>query len=277
MAKRRAAGEGGLFQRKSGRHKGKWVARIECGRNGKGHPIRKDLLFDTQAEAKEKLKEMVRDKDKGRQPAGRSPRLSDYLEDWLSNRVKARVSPNTYDRYRSAVTAHIKPDAISDLKLREIRAAMINDFMDRLAKQETGVATRTSVRAVLSAALQQALKEELVYDNQARTSDAPRQEERKIKFLTVDEAKKLMNAAKGDPLEPLIVTAIYSGMRLSELLGLTWDRIDFTRSTITIDQQLQRHEGAFYLAPLKTRGGRRTVPMAEIVADKLKALKGGMV
>lgn len=277
MAGRRAAGEGGLFQRTSGRHKGKWLARVNTGLDETGKPKRIDFMFSTQAEARAKIREVLGDLSKGREPITKSDKLADYLDEWLAERIKPNKAPNTYERYKSAVTIHIKKDPIAHLKLKEIGVRHIHDLMARRVKEKAQPATLFNIRATLSVAMQQAVRDELIYDNPVRKSECPRQLDKGIRYLNPREAKLLVAQSNDHEIGPLILTAMYTGMRLSELLGLTWDRVDFNKKTITIDQQLQRHDRAFYLAPLKTRAGRRTIPMASAVAEKLKALKGGSV
>lgn len=277
MAGRRAIGEGSLFQRTSGRHKGKWLARVVTGHDENGKQKRIDFLCPTQAAARAKLREVLEDLNKGREPITKSDKLSDYLDDWLAKRIKPNKAPNTYDRYRSAVTCHINKDQIAHIRLKEIRVRHIHDLLSRRAAEKAKPATLLNIRATLSAAMQQAVRDELIHENPALKSECPRQAEKGIKFLNAKEAKLLVAQSNDHEIGPLILTAMYTGMRLSELLGLTWDRVDFHKKTITIDQQLQRHDKAFYLAPLKTRAGRRTIPMASAVGEKLKALKGGSV
>jgi len=277
MAGRRASGEGALFQRQDGRHKGKWIARVQIGTDEKGKPIRKDFMFRTQAEAKDKLRSCLEDLKKGRVPVTKSQKLGDYLDAWLENRVKPNTSPNTYGRYKSAVETHVKPDAIAAKQLTTIGVRDLNDFFARRTKEGAKPPTIFNIRATLSTAIQEAIRDELLYDNPVRKTICPRQEEKSIRFLDAKQVKKLADHIEGTPMDALILTAIYTGMRLSELLGLTWDNVDFSRQTIAINQQLQRHDKRFYLAPLKTRGGKRTIPMGSKVAEKLKAIKGGQM
>ena len=278
MAGRRAAGEGSLFQRQKGRHAGKWVARLQVGVGQNGKPRRKDFLFPTQAAAKAKLRQSITDLERGREPISKTQRLGAYLDYWLENRAKPKVAPNTYDRYRSTIAVHIKPDPISQLQISEVKQRHVNDLLGRSAagrtKGKPGARpyTLTNIRAVLSAALQQAVKEDLIYENPVAKSDSPKQGHRRLKFLNKEDARKLIEVSRGNVLEPMLLSAILTGMRLSELIGLTWDRVDFDNKTLKVDRQLQRHDGKFYFAPLK-RGTGRTMPMAPAVVEQFKALK----
>lgn len=275
MAGRRPHGDGALFERKSGRHKGKWVARIQLPADESGVSKRVDYQFSTQAAALGKLQSVIHEVKRGRAPITKSRKLGDYLDEWLESRVRPNRSPNTYERYRSAIVVHIKPDPISKLDLAAIRVGHVHDLLGRRAKDEAKPATLFNIRATLSAAMQQAVRDERIHENPVRKSESPRQLDKDIRFLTPKESKTLIEASNGSDFGVLILAAIYTGMRMSELIGLTWDRVDFERNTITVDRQLQRHNRAFYLAPLKTRGGRRTIPMSSSLIEKLKAMKGG--
>ncbi len=249
------------------------MARIQVVNPETGHKTRKNLIFDTREGAKNKLREMLGDLAKGHEPQTKSTRLGDYLDVWLTT-VKAHQSPNTHARHSSAVKAHIKPDTIAAMKIADIRVRHLNEFFERRVIAGVKPATILNIRATLSSALQQAVQDARIHENPVRKTKAPRQAEKRIRFLSQPEIAALVKKAKGHDLEPLLVTAIYTGMRLSELLGITWDRLDFKKGTITVDRQLQRHEKRFYLAPLKTRGGRHTIQMAPAVADRLKLLTG---
>ena len=70
--------------------------------------------------------------------------------------------------------------------------------------------------------------------------DRPRKKPFTGSFYTKEEALQLMELFKGDPMYALIVTAVYYGMRRSELLGLTWDSVDFESNTISVAHKVYR-------------------------------------
>ncbi len=188
-------------------------------------------MFKTQGEALAKLKEIGLQLSKGIDLAPRKALLGDYLTAWL-DRVKAKWTPNTYERYKCACLIHLKADPIWKMKLTDIRARHINDILARSAKAGTKPATLQNIRAVLSTAMQQALSDDLIGDNPARKSDPIRQPDKGIKFLNAEEAKRFLETAKGTIIEDIAFVAIYTGMRHSEILGLTWDRIDFKKGNV---------------------------------------------
>jgi oligopeptide/dipeptide ABC transporter ATP-binding protein len=92
-----------------------------------------------------------------------------------------------------------------------------------------------------------------------------------------EEALQLMELFKGDPMYALIVTAVYYGMRRSELLGLTWDSVDFESNTISVAHKVYRDNaggdarGLVISSELKTTASRRTLPLVPAVREVLLA------
>ncbi len=95
-------------------------------------------------------------------------------------------------------------------------------YRQRVAEAKTGDRTRLAVHVTLRRALGQALRWGLVTANAATLVDPPRYRAPAIRPLSADDAYQLLAAAKGDRLEALYVTALYTGMRWGELCGLHW-------------------------------------------------------
>lgn len=272
MAKRRANGEGALFQRTTGRHAGKWVARIFApGPTGKLKPI--DRLFNTQAEAKAHLRAQINRLAEGKPVTTQSVTLGTYLATWLADRAKPRMSQNTFARYESAIVIHIRNDAITTMPLSQVNAKAILDLLARRRAQGAKAPTLQNIRATLSVALEDARREDLILDNPVSKIPPQVRHKSDARFLTPEQSKALLDAAEGHEVRPLLVVALRVGMRLSEILGLTWDCIDFANKKITIKQQLQRHDGKFYIGETKTSGTRRTVKVHPEVLKQFELAK----
>ena len=120
------------------------------------------------------------------------------------------------------------------------------------------------MRTVLSAALTRAVREELIPRNVARLVELPEWQRTTIRPWTVDEAKRFLTAARSDPLYAAFLLLILYGLRRGEALGLRWADIDFEAGTIEIRQQLQRIRGQLLLGPVKTRAGKRDMPLLDL-------------
>ena len=128
------------------------------------------------------------------------------------------------------------------------------------------------VHEVLHHALKKAVELEYIPKNPAASCTLPRIEREEIKPLDDGQAAALLATAKGGELEHFITVALFTGMRLSELLGLTWDSVDMDRGTITVDKQIARldhREAGLFISPKS--GKARTLTPAPSVMLELKA------
>jgi integrase len=126
------------------------------------------------------------------------------------------------------------------------------------------------MHAILRAALGQALKCNLVLRNVAKLAHAPRVEQTEIEPLSPEQARQLLDAAKGDRLAALYSVAIALGLRQGETLGLRWQDIDLDRRLLRVRSQLQRIDGAPQLVRPNTASSRRTIELPGVVLDALR-------
>jgi integrase len=124
--------------------------------------------------------------------------------------------------------------------------------------------------AVLRAALGQAVRWRLITRNPCDAVDRPRVDPREARFLDEAGVRALLEAARGDRLEALAVTAVTTGMRQGELLGLQWGDVDLRRGTIAVRRQLLDHGmGRPELGKLKTAKSRRSVTLPAVAVAAL--------
>jgi len=106
--------------------------------------------------------------------------------------------------------------------------------------------------------------------NAAALTDAPKAVRPEIRAFTPDEAKRFIDAVKGDHLEALYLLTITLGLRRGEVLALKWSDMDFGASTVQIRASLQRVNGRLELSETKTKRSRRSLPLLEFVAKALR-------
>jgi integrase len=92
----------------------------------------------------------------------------------------------------------------------------------------------------LHRALEQAVRFHLIPFNPASRVDPPKVRQDEIAPLDAEQARRLLDAAKGDPLEALYVVSLTCGLRIGEALGLRWTNIDLDAGTLRVSRQLQR-------------------------------------
>jgi integrase len=211
-----------------------WIASRELkGANGKRK--RQVVRLKTEREARAKLAEFLR------QPAttaGPRMTLGEYLEQWLSD---ARdLKPSTLKRYRAHYRSDIAP-RLGRVRLDKLTADDVQTMIHDLEKTHKPLGVRNA-RAFLRKALNDAIAKRYLTYNAAEPVKLPRDKRYVARVLTVDEIGRLFAAINGDRLGSLFSLTLRLGLRKGEALGLTWDRVNFAKGTVTIDRQFQEGE-----------------------------------
>ncbi len=248
MTKRRPKGEGSVYRRGDGRIVGEYV-----DANGK----RRYVSGKTKTEVKVKLRRLLADRDAGIAYDSENLTVGAYLDKWLGA-VKGSVRYRTWERHEQVVRVHLKP-TIGNVRLDRLNALQAQAVYER--KLEGGLSPRSVqiIHATLHKALKQAVAWALVPRNVAASATPPRAVRKEITSLTDEQARSLLEAARGDWLEALYVLAVTTGMRQGELLGLQWRDVDLVGSILKVNRSV--YEGV--ACPPKTRAGRRTIRLSE--------------
>ena len=267
----RAANGSGSIRKITNKRNGKeytyWQARYTDPSTGQQHSI----TGPTQKEVNQKLIELLNDINQGSYIAPSKQTLGAWLDSWLDIYVAHSVKPYTKDSYRSMCRVHIKP-ALGNVKLSALSTLQIQRFYNQLLGKGLSPKTVKNVNGVLHKALNQAVKiGELKY-NPTEACDLPKVYKKEIVPLEQDDIRKFVSAIRGNRFENIYMVTLFTGLRQGEVLGLTWDCVDFTRSTIYINKQLQKTSkvgGAYTLSPTKT-GKSRLITCAPHVMQVLR-------
>lgn len=264
MAKRRGQGDGSIRKRKDGR----WEARYTT-EDGK----RRSVFGLTRAKVASKMRRsLTRDED-GLPIPGELLTVKQHMGAWLKN-VKLEVRPTTWSAYERLVRLHILP-SLGRIRLVKLTPEHLRELFR--SKLDAGLSLRTVqfVRVLLKLALADALKDGNVGRNVAALTKALKATEntkpaRPMRTLTTKEAKTLLKAADGDPLEALYVLALTTGMRQGELLGLRWSAVNLPKGTLSVVGTLQRTPDGLRVMEPKTKASRRKI---QLTAGAVAALR----
>jgi integrase len=192
-------------------------------------------------------------------------------EIWLERGQLENLERATLRQYRSHVDRHIKPSWISTEKLARLSTPAIESFRDNLLKSNSRPMAR-KILASLKSILGEAQRRGLVAHNAAQPVkvDLKKRDRRKLvvgrDIPSKAEVQSILANAFGR-WRPLFVTATFTGMRASELRGLTWDNVDFERRMIHIRQRANRWGD---IGAPKSAAGDREIPMSPMVVNALK-------
>jgi integrase len=194
---------------------------------------------------------------------------------WLASREAAGLERTTITAYRQHLLLHIAP-LIGTIKLTALTAPLVRGFEDRL-RQDRSPAMVRKIRVSLSSILADAQDRGLVAQNVVRRrrsrkngfSDA-RQKPRLeigVDIPTPGEVRAIIPQVGDGRDRSLLLTAIFTGLRASELRGLRWADLNLPRSELHVRQRADQFGT---IGPLKSAASRRTIPLLPMVVNTLR-------
>jgi integrase len=213
----------------------------------------------------QKIIRLKADQERGLPIQTSSTTVAAFLDQWMADVVVPTRTPGTAKQYQSIIGAHLK-DAIGSHRLERLTQRHVQTMLNAKLAAGMSAAQVGQIRAVLRAALNQAMRWDLVGRNVAALTTPPKAERFEGYAVSADEVRAIMAAAQDDDLEALYAIATSVGLRMGELLGLRWNDVDLEHGTIQVRKQLQSIAGALTLVDLKSRSSRRSIALAGGVA-----------
>lgn len=219
-----------------------WIGSVDLGKDGSGKRRRRAISSADYGTAVVKMRALLRARDDGALPTERSTTAA-WLTRWLEEIVHPRVKPRTYDDYASVVTHYLVPH-LGAHRLDELAPQHVRTMHRALTTGPGAVSAATAQKAhrVLAKALNDAIREGIVRRNVATLVDAPRRLPTSQPALTSGQARALLLAAHDaeDRMLTRWATALLTGARQGEVIGMEWSRLDLNSGTADISWQLQR-------------------------------------
>ena len=205
-------------------------------------------------------------------------KLKELLELWLERYMKHTIKIRTYNRYKSICNLHLIKD-LGEYELDELKPNVLQDFL--LQKIDGNYSTNTikGIVSVLKQALKLAITLEFVDKEYCSNLKMPSSEEKEISVFTKKEQQVIesfcLNHKKRNYIG--IVICLYTGIRLGELLALTWDDIDFNSNLLTINKTSYsaKVDGKTQIIvdKPKTKKSNRVIPLPNQLVKLLKIIK----
>jgi integrase len=258
--KRRGKGEGSVRLRSDGR----WEARITLDDG-----TRRAFYGKTRQEVATRLRDALRDKDKGVPIVGERLTVADFFEQWLPM-VKQSIKQSTFERYELFVRVHILP-TLGNKVLSRLTPVQIQALY--MARLNAG-ASPTSVNhlhALLHLAFDSAVKLGLAQRNVTDYVTAPRMRRQEMHVLLPEQVRAFLTAAKGNEMEAFYVLALSSGMRLGELLSLHWRDVDLDNKHVQVKWTVKRLSTGFVFTEPKSAKSRRKIVLTNTAVDALRS------
>ena len=256
----------GLGQRKDG------LYYARC-RNCRGE--REERCFKTLPEAKNWRQEQLylRLHPEGRTVASPNMTVDAWFNQWVKDVVGNRA-PNTVRNYRERYEHNIQP-FIGSMLLRDVKQIDCQRILNAMEDDYAGSTIRQTYMT-MGTFFKSARENDLIakhpmdgvrYTKPVRAPDD-------IHFLTVAEQKQFLDAAKHSHNYAQYALILETGLRTGEMIGLTWDAINWEKHTLTVNKTLEyRHkQGVWRAGPPKTESSYRTIPLTDTAYDILREI-----
>ncbi len=256
------------------RKRGKsWLVTVELGRDPSvGKRRRAHLTARTRREAEAEEARLRHEVATGLDLEPAKLSLAQYMLHWLAT-VQPGLSETTYRRYSGLFRNQIQP-SLGAILLTKLRPLHIQRLYGGL-QPKLSAKSIVHVHRLLSSALNQAVRWQIIPRNVCQAVEVPRVRRREMRTLTADETRELMGAAEatdsvwGDA----VILAVHTGLRQGELLGLRWEDIDLEARRVTVQRTFHYLGGrAFYQEP-KTAGACRSIPLGAAAVETLHRVR----
>lgn len=263
------------------RSKGSWTLWIDLGRDPETGKRKQQTLTvrGSKKDAERELRELLHSLETGRYVKPSRITLGQWLEQWCQSYVTMHCSIRTAESYQSEVHRHLIP-ALGAIPLTQLHPQHLQDYYSQaLIKGRTdgrgGLSARTVLyhHHIVSEALNHAVKMELVGRNVAEAVDPPRPERKNIATIAPENVSKFLEATRETPYYVLFYTALYTGMRLGELLGLRWSDVDLDLANLSVVQALYKRSGICKMVEPKTSKSRRQIALSPSLSLLLRDYK----
>ena len=199
--------------------------------------------------------------------------VTEWFEFWISH-IVGDLAPNTKRNYRERYEYNVKP-VIGKMRLTDVKPMHCKMVFNRMEAsyagstiRQTYIAMGTMFRAaVMNDMIRKHPMDGVRYTKPVRAPDD-------IHFLTRDEQIRFLEVAKRSHNYNQYALILETGLRTGEMIGLTWDAIDFEKRTLTVNKTLEFRHGEQYwrAGPPKTQHSYRTIPLTDRAYEILKGI-----
>lgn len=271
-----------------------WSYYFDLGKIGDQRKKKEKGGFRTKKEAETALAAAINEYNNGGQVFTPSEvTVSDYLDQWFELYCKMNLKYNTQIAYLRIIKNHLKP-TFGKYKLKALNAATLQEYANNLKLQGYSKSHITGILTTFQSSLDYAVEPlHYISQNPMKYIKFPKIERkpRERVILSLDEWQQIINRFEGTRYYIPLMIGFYTGLRISEAFALTWDDIDLTQKTLSVNKQIvKRNFGAdvrkaaenkgkkeqrssWYFTTPKTITSVRTIPFGDTLCNALKKEK----
>lgn len=259
------------------RGKRRWELKFDLGTDPvTGKRVTKYRAFTgTKREAQVELVRLINSANQGDYVDPSKTTLTAFLDRWERDWATLNVSPKTMERYGDLLRIHVRPH-IGAAKIQKLQAVQLAELYARLLREglgpDRGLSARTvgHVHRCLHKALAVAVEWGVLQRNPADLAKPPKVESTEIAILEEDQAREVLQKLRDDPLYTFVFLGLTTGMRRGEALALRWSDVDLKKGSLRVEQSLEQTRAGLRFKAPKTKSGRRSIALPELVVAQLR-------
>ena len=258
----------------------------------------KEFYGRTVKEVKEKIQEFESRNMYIKKNDIRKQTFGEYLENWFKNIRVYEVESSTYLRNEQTINYHIKDSSLYNAQMVNVDFELCQALINKLSEKYSR-STISKVYVILNMCFNHALTKGHIGENPMMKVKMPKEsslvkKKKEAKWLSSSDVEKIVLEAervntrefriKGKVGERVygvnayyVILIIYTGLRIGELMALTWNDIDFKNKTLSVNKSRAKGKidgkTALYIKDPKSESGTRLIPLSDRAIYALQKIK----
>ena len=268
---RKGNGEGTIYYSEK---LNRWVGQVVIGRKADGKINRKSIYGATRKEVKEKMIKAQSEVQRNTYIEKQDITVSELGLDVLELKFSANlIKPTTYSTHYNTLQKIVNSN-LGDMPVQKTEYYHIQQFLTSENILNLSNSYIEKIVIMLNLIFGEAVKKDIIIRNPMLKVVKPKsnKKDKKIQAFTLDEQKMVIDRLKGNKYEDIFMIAMFSGMRIGEILALFPEDIDLVNKTIKINRCLTRDKNSKVILgdTTKTYESLREIPITELFLENIE-------
>lgn len=250
----------------------KWVGQFTAGRKTDGKLNRKSVYGNTRKEVKEKMTEALANVQKNIIIDKNNITVYELGLEILETKLKTNIIKETSFNSMSHSLNKIKDNSLGNMKIQKVTYKEIQTFYNEITNLSNSYIEKINI--LLNLIFIESIKRDYIIKNPMLNVIVPKsdKENKEVDALSIDEQKKFIQAIENDKYKNIYTIAMFSGMRIGEILALTPEDVDLESNEIHITRTLTRDKESNVILgkSAKTYNSKRDIPITSLYYNELK-------